>query len=64
MALFYRTGIYLDRHMMSNLTLTEPRTMRSLVSLAATKTSQPTSEGGLGLLGMGTGPDIKIIGKI
>ena len=59
-----RTGVYLDRHVISNLSLTEPRTMRSLVSLAASKTSQAPGEGGLGVVGAGPGPDIKIVGKL
>ena len=59
-----RTGIYLDRHIISNLTLTEPRTMRSLVSIAAMKTSQAPGEGGLGITGAGSGPDIKIVGDL
>ena len=59
-----RTGVYLDRHVISNLSLTEPRTMRSLVSLAASKTSQAPADGGLGVLGAGPGPDIKIVGKL
>ena len=59
-----RCGVYLDRHMISNLTLTEPRTMRAVVSLAAAKTSQSPAEGGLGVRGAGAGPDIKIIGDI
>ena len=59
-----RTGVYLDRHVISSLSLTEPRTMRSLVSLAASKTSQATGDGGLGVVGAGPGPDIKIVGKL
>ena len=59
-----RSGIYLDRHVISNLSLTEPRSMRSLVSIAATKTGQAPGEGGLGVLGAGPGPDIKIVGKL
>ena len=38
--------------------------MRSLVSLAASKTSQAPGEGGLGVVGAGPGPDIKIVGKL
>ena len=37
---------------------------RSLVGLAATKTSQSAKEGGLGIPGQGSGPDIEIVGKI
>jgi len=59
-----RTGILLDRHMLSNLAITEPRTFRSVIAIAATKTSQGLDEGGLGLHNMGPGPDIDVIGKL
>jgi len=59
-----RSGVYLDRHVISSLSLTEPRTMRSLVGIAATKTGQAPSEGGLGVAGAGPGPDIKIVGTL
>jgi len=59
-----RTGIVFDRHMLSNLALTEPRSFRAVTAIAAQKTSLGVKEGGLGIQNMGPGPDIDIIGKI
>ena len=59
-----RSGVYLDRHVISTLGLTEPRSMRCLVSIAAQKTSQAGREGGLGVVGAGPGPDIKTVGTL
>ena len=59
-----RSGILLDRHMLANLAITEPRTFRAVTAIAANKTSQSTEDGGLGLHSMGPGPEIDIIGKI
>ena len=58
-----RTGIALDRHAISTLALTEPRSFRSLVAVAAAKTSQGAEEGGLGR-GGGAGPGVPVIGHI
>jgi len=68
-----RTGIHLDRLAISNLALTEPRTFRSLVAIAAFKTNQSEGEGGLGRglfnvgrgpSGSGTGPGIPVSGDL
>merc|ERR1719209_2544524 len=60
-----RTGIQLDRHSISALALTEPRTFRALTAVAALKTRQSTEEGGLGRgIADGTGPNIPVIGKL
>ena len=59
-----RTGIAIDRHILSNLAITEPRTFRAVTAIAATKTSQGLDEGGLGLHSMGPGPDIDVVGKL
>ena len=59
-----RAGVGLDRHALSTLCLTEPRTFRAVVAVAAHKTCQPVEEGGLGIHSMGPGPDIDIVGKL
>jgi len=59
-----RTGIALDRHMLANLAISEPRTFRAVTAISATKTSQGLEEGGLGLHNMGSGPGIDIVGKL
>lgn len=60
-----RTGVVLDRHMLSNLAITEPRTFRALTAIAAVKTSQGLDEGGLGLHNMGLGPDgVEVVGEL
>ena len=59
-----RTGVVLDRHMLSKLAITEPRTFRAVTAISATKTSQGLEEGGLGLHSMGPGPGIDIVGKL
>merc|ERR1712107_518735 len=58
-----RTGIQLDRHSISTLALTEPRTFRALTAVAALKTQQSPEEGGLGRgIADGTGPNIPVVG--
>jgi len=60
-----RTGIQLDRHSISTLALTEPRTFRALTAVAALKTQQSPEEGGLGRgIADGTGPNIPVVGKL
>jgi hypothetical protein len=60
-----RTGIALDRHALSSLALTEPRTFRSLVAVAALKSQQGEEEGGLGRgVRDGEGPDITVVGEL
>jgi len=60
-----RTGIQLDRHSISALALTEPRTFRALTAVAALKTQQSPEEGGLGRgIADGTGPNIPVVGKL
>jgi len=59
-----RTGMALDRKILSNLALHEPRTFRAITAIAAHKTNQIVEEGGLEMTKAGSGPDIDIVGKL
>jgi len=57
-----RTGIYLDRKVLADLSLTEPRSFRAITAIAANKTSQAVEDGGLGL--SPSGPDVTFHSKL
>jgi len=59
-----RTGIALDRKVLANFALNEPRTFRAITAIAANKTSQSGEEGGLEEPKAGPGPEIDIVGKL
>lgn len=58
-----RAGVYLDRKVVANLAVTEPRTFRAVTAVAAEKTRQPPELGGLGL-NQTTGPSINIYSQL
>ena len=43
-----RVGVYLDRKVLADMALTEPRTFRAITAIAAHKTSQSLEDGGIG----------------
>ena len=53
-----RCGVQLDRKVLADLALTEPRTFRAVTAVAAHITMQPEAEGGLG--GPRCGPGIAV----
>jgi len=57
-----RTGVYLDRRVLADIAVTEPRTFRAVTAIAANKTTQAIEDGGLGLLP--SGPNINIHSKL
>lgn len=57
-----RTGIHLDRKVLANFALTEPRTFRAITAIAANKSMESFEEGGLGL--GKCGPNIDVLSKL
>jgi hypothetical protein len=57
-----RNGIHLDRKVLANFAVTEPRTFRAVTAIAANKSMEPLDEGGLGL--RKCGPDVDFLSKL
>jgi len=53
-----RAGVYLDRKILTNIAISEPRTFRAVTEIAATKSMGPVEEGGLALGKCGPGIDV------
>ena len=59
-----RSHIHLNRKVLANLAIWEPRTFRSISAIAAFKENQSTNEGGLQANHPGPGIDIVTNGKL
>ena len=53
-----RLGVHLDRKVLANMAVTEPRTFRAVTAVAANKSMEPIEEGGLGLRQCGPGTQV------
>eukprot|EP00088_Acartia_fossae_P058766 TRINITY_DN691_c0_g1_i2.p1 TRINITY_DN691_c0_g1~~TRINITY_DN691_c0_g1_i2.p1 ORF type:complete len:160 (-),score=27.90 TRINITY_DN691_c0_g1_i2:38-517(-) len=53
-----RAGVYLDRKVLANIALTEPRTFRAVTEIAATKSMDAPEDGGMGMKKCGPGIDV------